>query len=136
MPYLRSVHKDIEGATNSRCEVERCSHYQVLSPETVVASPSQRCHCDHNHSTKISSYIAEYPSLRTAQSTLHFTSWKSVKSSTISASLGKHPGMLQLMHKEYWYTNIHLSVARYSFKQQRFSLCVSSISSVSLSLTL
>ena len=65
---------------------------------------------------KASSYIAQYPVLRTAQSTLHFTSPTDLFTQTPSWLLWEASNhMLQLMGCLYTYPP--LSIARYSFIQ-------------------
>ena len=62
---------------------------------------------------KASSYIAQYPVLRTVQSALHFTSLTDLFTQTLRAS--SH--MLQLMRESCSYTYPPLSIVSYSFKQ-------------------
>ena len=67
---------------------------------------------------KASSYIAQYPVLRTVQSALHFTSLTDLFTQTPSRLLweaSRH--MLQLMREDCSYTYPPLSIARYSFIQ-------------------
>ena len=67
---------------------------------------------------KASSYIAQYPVLRTAQSALHFTSLTDLFSQTPSQLLWETSShMLQLMRESCSYTYPPLSIARYSFMQ-------------------
>ena len=67
---------------------------------------------------KVSSYIAQYPVLRTVQSTLHFTSLTDLFKHTPSQLLWEAPRhMLQLMCEGCSYTYPPLSIARYSFIQ-------------------
>ena len=65
-----------------------------------------------------SSYIAQYPVLRTVQSALHFTSLTDLFTKTPSRLLWETSShMLQLMHEGCSYTYPPLSIARYSFIQ-------------------
>ena len=67
---------------------------------------------------KVSSYIAQYPVLRTAQSALHFTSLADLVNQTPSQLLWEaSSNMLQLMREGCSYTYPPLSTARYSFIQ-------------------
>ena len=67
---------------------------------------------------KASSYIAQYPVLRTAQSALHFTSLTDLFTQTPSRLLWEaSSNMLQLMREGCSYTYPPLSIARYSFNQ-------------------
>ena len=65
---------------------------------------------------KASSYIAQYPVLRTAQSALHFTSLTDLFTLTPSRLFWEASShMLQLMREGCLYTYPPLSIARYSF---------------------
>ena len=65
---------------------------------------------------KASSYIAQYPILRTVQSALHFTSLTDLFTQTPSQLLWEASShMLQLMREGCSYTYPSLSIARYSF---------------------
>ena len=67
---------------------------------------------------KVSSYIAQYPILRTAQSTLHITSLADLFNQTPSQLLWEASShMLQLMREGCSNTYLPLSRARYSFIQ-------------------
>ena len=67
---------------------------------------------------KASSYIAQYPILRTAQSALHFTSLTNLFNQTPSRLLREASShLLQLMRECCSYTYPPLSIARYSFIQ-------------------
>ena len=67
---------------------------------------------------KASSYIAQYPVLRTAQCALHFTSLTDLFTQTPSRLLWEASShMLQFMHGGCSYTYPPLSIARYSFIQ-------------------
>ena len=67
---------------------------------------------------KASSYIAQYPVLRTIQSTLHFTSLTDLFTQSPSQLLWEASShMLQLLHEGCSYTYPPLSIARYSFIQ-------------------
>ena len=67
---------------------------------------------------KASSYIAQYPVLRTAQNTLHFTSLTDMFNQTPSRLLWEASShMLQLMREGCSYTYPPLSIARYAFIQ-------------------
>ena len=67
---------------------------------------------------KRSSYIAQYPVLRTAQSALHFTSLTDLFTQTPYRLLWEASShMLQLMREGCSYTYPPLSIARYSFIQ-------------------
>ena len=64
---------------------------------------------------KASSYIAQYPILRTVQSALEFTSLTDLFTQTASRLLWEASShMLQLMREGYAYTYPPLSIARYS----------------------
>ena len=66
--------------------------------------------------SKGSSYIAQYPILRTVQSALHFTSLTDLFTQTPSRLLWEASShMLQLMREGCSYTYPPLSIARYSF---------------------
>ena len=70
------------------------------------------------HCKKASSYIAQYPVLRTVQSALHFTSLADLFTQTPSRLLWEASShMLQLMREGCSYTYPPLSIARYSFIQ-------------------
>ena len=82
-----------------------------------VTELSMECQC-HDSSTnrqttrvKVSSNSADVLQcstvLRTDQGTLHFTSWQTCSTEHHLDFSGKHPAILQLMHKDYSYTNIH-----------------------------
>ena len=67
---------------------------------------------------KASSYIAQYPFLRTVQSALHFTSLTDLFTQTPSRLLWEASShMLQLMRECCSYTYPPLSIAKYSFIQ-------------------
>ena len=67
---------------------------------------------------KASSYIAQYPFLRIAQSALHFTSLTDLFTHTPSRLLWEATSyMLQLMREDCSCTHPPLSIARYSFIQ-------------------
>ena len=67
---------------------------------------------------KVSSYIAQYPVLRTAQSALHFTSLTDLFTQTPSRLLWEPSShMLQLMREGCSYTYPPLSIVKYSFIQ-------------------
>ena len=67
---------------------------------------------------KPSSYIAQYPVLRTVQSDLHFTSMTDLFTQTPSRLLWEASShMLQLMREGCSYTYPPLSIAKYSFIQ-------------------
>ena len=67
---------------------------------------------------KVSSYIAQFPVLRTAQNTFTLTSLADLLNQTPSQLLWEASShMLQLMHEGCSYTYPPLSVARYSFIQ-------------------
>ena len=67
---------------------------------------------------KASSYVAQYPVLRTIQSALHFTSLTDLFTQTPSRLLWEASShMLQLMREGCSYTYPPLSIARYSFIQ-------------------
>ena len=67
---------------------------------------------------KVSSYIVQYPVLRTAQSTLHFTSLTDLFTQTPSQLLWEASShMLRLMHESCSYTYPPLSITRHSFIQ-------------------
>ena len=70
------------------------------------------------YAKKASSYIAQYPVLRTAQSALHFTFPTDLFTQTPSPLLWEASShMLQLMREGCSYTYPPLSIARYSFIQ-------------------
>ena len=67
----------------------------------------------------VSSYIVQYPVLRTVQSALHFTSLADRLKQTPSQLLRKASShMLQIMREGCSYTYPQLSIARYSFIQR------------------
>ena len=67
---------------------------------------------------KASSYIAQYPVLRTAQSALHFTALTDLFTQTPSRLLWEASNhLLQWMREGCSYTYPPLSIVRYSFKQ-------------------
>ena len=67
---------------------------------------------------KASSYIAQYPVLRTVQSALHFTSLTDLFTQTPSRLLWEASShMLQLMREGCSYTYPPLFIVSYSFKQ-------------------
>ena len=71
---------------------------------------------NNTYKSKGSSYIAQYPILRTAQSALHFTSLTDLFTQTPSRLLWEASShMLQLMREGCSYTYPPLSIARYSF---------------------
>ena len=74
---------------------------------------------------KASSYIAQYPVLRTVQSALHFTSLTDLFTQTPSRLLWEASSyMLQLMREGCSYTYPPLSIVRYSFIQlSELELC-------------
>ena len=74
---------------------------------------------------KASSYIAQYPVLRTIQSALHFTSLTDLFTQTPSRLLWEVSShMLQLMREGCSYTYPPLSIVRYSFIQlSELELC-------------
>ena len=81
---------------------------------------SMKCVCTLNiqYTPKGSSYIAQYPVLRTAQSALHFTSLTDLFTQIPSRLLWEASShMLQLMREGCSYTYPPLSIARYSFIQ-------------------
>ena len=91
---------------------------------TLIRRKLQRINmpCDllmtNNICCKGSSYIAQYPVLRTAQSVLHFTYLADLFTQTPSRLLWEASShMLQLMREGCSYTYPPLSIVRYSFKQ-------------------
>ena len=88
--------------------------YCTLVTHTVILiSTSLKC-----PDGKGSSYIAQYPVLRTAQSALHFTSLTDLFTQIPSRLLWEASShMLQLMREGCSYTYPPLSIVRYSFKQ-------------------
>ena len=73
---------------------------------------------DKTTDNKASSYIAQYPVLRTVQSALHFTSLTDLFTQTPSQLLWEASShMLQLMRECCSYTYPPLSIASYSFIQ-------------------
>ena len=67
---------------------------------------------------KVSSYIAQYPVIRTVQSVLHFTSLTDLFTQTPSRLLWEASShMLQIIRKGCLYTYPTLSIARYSLIQ-------------------
>ena len=91
-------------------------HQQMAS----VATTNRRRHkWRHKKAKKASSYIAQYPALRTVQSALqHFTSLTDLFTQTPSRLLWEaSSNMLQLMHEGCLHTYLPLSIARYSFIQ-------------------
>ena len=93
--------------------------YINLSRVMCQLSPNQwQSDSSVTKQAKASSYIAQYPVLRTAQSTLHFTSLTDLFTQTPSRLLWEASShMLQLMHEGCLYTYPPLSVARYSLIQ-------------------
>ena len=72
----------------------------------------------HFAKKKASSYVAQYPVLRTVQCALHFTSLTDLFTQTPSRLLWEaYSHMLQLMREGCSYTNPPLSIVRYSFTQ-------------------
>ena len=72
--------------------------------------------CIVGFKVKARSYAAQYPVLRTIQSTLHFTSLTDQFTQTPSRLLWEASSrMLQLIREGYSYTYPPLSIARYSF---------------------
>ena len=70
------------------------------------------------YKVKASSYVAQYPVLRTAQSALHFTSLTDLFTQTPSRLLLEASShMLQLMREGCSYTYPLLSIVSYSFIQ-------------------
>ena len=66
---------------------------------------------------KVRSYIAQYPVLETAQSTLHFTHRQTCSFQGHFNFSWKHSAILQLLRKDYSFRYPCMSVARYSFIQ-------------------
>ena len=96
-------------------------HFSITSLSLLchfsVTSLSLLCHFSVKKS-KGSSYIAQYPVLRTAQSALHFTSLTDLFTQIPSRLLWEASShMLQLMREGCSYTYPPLSIVRYSFKQ-------------------
>ena len=89
--------------------------YNILDfdPQTHIKSPPNVA----THK-KASSYIAQYPVLRTVQSALHFTSLTDLFTQTPSRLLWEASShMLQLMREGCSYTYPPLSIVSYSFIQ-------------------
>ena len=87
-----------------------CNKYKCNLIDTVTVTIYKR--------QKASSYIAQYPVLRTVQSALHFTSLTDLFTQTPSRLLWEASShMLQLMREGCSYTYPPLSIARYSFIQ-------------------
>ena len=96
--------------------------------------PFYSCLCFHGKS-KGSSYIAQYPVLRTVQSALHFTSLTDLFTQTPSRLLWEASShMLQLMREGCSYTYPPLSIARYSFNSAEWTgaMCRTKLDSPSL----
>ena len=84
----------------------------------IKYSPTTRKNPTGEGKIKASSYIVQYPVLRTAQSALHFTSLTDLFTQTPSRLLWEASShMLQLMREGCSYTYPPLSTARYSFIQ-------------------
>ena len=89
---------------------------RVLIEHTLVpADPQKAC---RSTKVKASSYIAQYPVLRTVQGALHFISLTDLFTQTPSRLLSEASShMLQLMREGCSYTYPPLSIVKYSFKQ-------------------
>ena len=75
-------------------------------------------HVNYWKDVKVSSYIAQYPVLRTVQSALHFASLTDLFNQTLSQLLLEASShMLPLMHEGSLYTYPPLPIARYSLTQ-------------------
>ena len=85
----------------------------------IIMSPHYLGHvCPVLTVKKASSYIAQYPVLRTIQSVLHFTSLTDLFTQTPSRLLWESSShMLHLMRESCSHTYLPLSIARYSFIQ-------------------
>ena len=85
----------------------------------MIQYPVTHCPEAPHSKVKTSSYIAQYPVLRTVQSALHFTSLTDLLTQTPSRLLleasNHNKIMLQLMREGCSYTYPPLSIARYSF---------------------
>ena len=98
------------------CPVFQCPHSSASCPMLFLLIALPLSLADHLHIVKTSSYIAQYPVLRTAQSALHFTSLTDLFTKTPSRLLWEASShMLQLMREGCSYTYPPLSIARYSF---------------------
>ena len=88
---------------------------------TVLLFKSQYCHPNSrrvNVKVQVSSYIAQYPVLRTVQSALHFISLTNLFTQTPFQLLWEASShTLQLMREGCLYTYPPLSIASYSFIQ-------------------
>ena len=115
----------IELSMSSMCGAQMSPTTMCLAApmRTAVCLTSEVQRCLHDRGlfrgkVKASSYIAQYPVLRTAQSALHFTSLTDLFTHTPSRLLWEAPShMLQLMREGCSYTYPPLSIVRYSFKQ-------------------
>ena len=93
-----------------RTELERSHVQQFIFIARIQKNPVT--------TIKASSYIAQYPVLRTVQSALSFTSLTDLFTQTPSRLLWDASShMLQLMREGCSYTYPSLSIARYSFIQ-------------------
>ena len=82
------------------------------------ATPLQQCSSQYEVNVKASSYIAQYPVLRTVQSALHFTSLTDLFTQTPSRLFWEASShMLQLMREGCSYSYLPRSIASYSFIQ-------------------
>ena len=94
------------------------SHHVIHILNLSEVSRMNNIYCDVKKKVMASSYIAQYPVLRTIQRTLHFTSLTDLFTQTPSRlhwEASSH--MLQLMSEGCSYTYSPLSIARYSFIQ-------------------
>ena len=93
------------------------AHARGVSVISLITA-SDACSDHLNKKSKGSSYIAQYPVLRTAQSALHSTSLTDLFTQTPSRLLWEASShMLQLMREGCSYTYPPLSIARYRFIQ-------------------
>ena len=95
----------------------------IKANQCLVLGEIKGCHVRdglvrYSNFKKASSYIAQYPVLRTVQSALHFTSLTDLFTQTPSQLLWEASShMLQLMREGCSYTYPPLSIVRYSFIQ-------------------
>ena len=98
----------------THCHTVQGYRQQVSHTVTQSRTTDNKCHIV----VKASSYIAQYPVLRTVQSALHFTSLTDLFTQTPSQLLREASShMLQLIHEDCSYTYPPLSIGRYSFIQ-------------------
>ena len=103
--------EEVDNLITLTCQVG--SNFSHSSAQPPPVSPVSCCNLKKK--VKASSYIAQYPVLRTIQIALHFTSLFTQTPSRLLWDESSH--MLQLMREGCSYTYPPLSIARYSFIQ-------------------